>query len=384
MKTAQKIDSSELVKTGVAKLRNSLGAKGFTLSIHSDDRLEKIVRDVKEQIRSHGWKIPQDEKQICLAVLRTMHLEKYYGRYDAKTLRNLETENVLESMMDSDVSFMGKEELATRKKYLEKEYGKVKRHGDKEDKERSGVELKNYRSGTLVCREEAVVASYVLDRVGISNEIILTNVRLEPGRTDAHAFIQSKLGKKNIIDAITPDGYYRNMNGGRVANSEVVIAQSSKMTYIYGVGEVDMLTALRSSFKGGGREAMERHFQKNIEKSIRDFEEKGGVMKTQATSDKALKEGKDGFVLTEVYAKLANQFIKADVDKNGILTTSERKNSAKTAVDMSNLGLKGDVTLREFGKIMKEHYNMIDRDHNGYVTMQEFFAAKTDKPAVSK
>ena len=249
----QKIDtvikSSDIAKTKLVVYDGKL-----QVDMNGDQRLDKLVQTIEKEIGSNGWQVPQNEKEISSRIVQLTHSDQFYGKYNPQIGKNsTEVEKTLKSIHASGINRHEDNKspaetdkiIANLKKetaILEKETAILEKASQYYDSR--GNKLKDYPAGTLVCREEAAVVSYVMERVGIHNDFCAT-----PGyNASNHAFVQSRV-TGNIIEATDPRNPYRvNVSDTYIREGQIVITKAGDSPiHTYGNGSVKFNVDLKKA-----------------------------------------------------------------------------------------------------------------------------------------
>ena len=223
------ISSKSFVDTGVMlnHPERPINNGGTVLvDFRGDKRIDAIENAVRTKFSAEDLKNPQKEKEICKTIAEVMHRKEMYGPYNENS-KHLQ-EGLAKTL--SDIKDLADHEGGgggggNKLAALQKQAEQQKQQLDKDTGNRNTPNLKDVKSGETVCFHEAAIMSHVMGKLGIENDFcmgaVMGNVSI-----GHHAYVQSRQGHHNIIDATQDDVYFHNTNHANIRDGEVVTLSS--------------------------------------------------------------------------------------------------------------------------------------------------------------
>ncbi len=259
MHITQTVPSETIVKTGkVEYIRIAPSAHGgvinglykrMSFDLEGDPRLQRLVNRIKQEIHDHDWKLPANEKEICGKTVALIQDKEFFGTYGRAVV-------------------------------IDPKLGK--RHN-------SLTHLKDVKTGELICKEEALVASYTLHKVGIPNDFCIGPNGSIPGKLTGHAFVQTRAG--NIVEATSPlFPYGQTLNHKKISDGHIAVAKFAP-GYVqnYGGGSMNGLEAIKYTFSHHKVEELTERVLKNV--TIEERSEAKRVARAMEAAGKCLQYG---------------------------------------------------------------------------------------------
>ncbi len=342
----------------------------LVLDMNGDPRLDKLLARVQSEISAHHWNSKRNEKEICKKIVSLMHSDEFYGPYD-KGMAEID-KKVSQAKYEADLEEKkGIENGPASIKFAELT---IQRH--EYYAARGGDKLANYATGHLVCREEAAITSYVMDKVGIKNYFCGTR-----GYTSAsHAFIQSKAKPHNIIDATNPDmSFKENLNGGLILNGDIVITRGEDNSIrSYGEGAIEKPgTDIKAAVKA--------RYNDNLDKAYGKYEE------AMAHKPRRHYDPTKNITIAEAQDSIMREFAEQDTGKYilGVIPAGGKYDGKLTGLEQmeaENKRLHKKTTAQDikFNKDARPDrvsdmfldrsslLKSIDTNHDGVITPEEF------------
>jgi hypothetical protein len=231
--------SSQIVKTGVVEYtriahfsHDVFPGTGLyrreTLDLKGDPRLDNLVNSLLDTIKNRGWRMPKNEKEICETTVQLIHDPKFFGSY------GINISNTPQEL-------------------------------EQHDKMRF---LKDFKTGELICKQEAAVASYALHKAGVENDFCAGESADISGHIGGHAFVQTRSGNiVEVTDPICP--YGRTINKKMVRDGNIAIVEfAAGCCNLYGGGNMDGLRAIGYTFSEHKAELLKDQIVKNASSEV--------------------------------------------------------------------------------------------------------------------